>query len=249
MKTKRWPLLLVVTLLTALIITSCGTPEPTEAPPAPTATEAPTAELEAEPETEAETETEEATPEEPTEPAEPEETAPPEATESEATESGWTADGVIAEGEYAQQADYNGIRIWWTNDETYLYLAMEGDTTGWVSIGINPDLGMKGADYIFGYVADGEAQMWDAWGQDRTGATHPPDTEIGGSDDIVAFAGVEEDGVTRLEVQIPLDSGDEYDHALVPGESYPIIVAIGGKDEFNAYHSKYASGELTLSTP
>ena len=241
MNTKRWTLLLVSTLLTALIITSCGTPEPTEAPPAPTATEAPTADPEAQ--TETATETEEATPEETTEPAEPEET------ESETTESGWTADGVITEGEYAQEADYGGIRIWWTNDDTHLYLAMEGDTTGWVAVGINPDLGMKGANFILGYVENDEAKVWDAWGQTRTGANHPPDTEIGGSDDIVEFAGVEEGDVTRLEVKIPLDSGDEYDHALVPGESYPLIMAIGGEDEFNAYHSKYASGELTLSTP
>ncbi|NBD36196.1 MAG: hypothetical protein GVY30_09385 [Chloroflexi bacterium] len=247
MKTKRWPLLLVVTLLTALIITGCGTPKPTEAPPAPTATEAPAAEPETE--SELEMETEEATPEETTEPEETEEATPEKESEPEETEAGWTADGVIAEGEYAQQADYNGIRVWWMNDDAHLYLAMEGDTTGWVAVGINPELGMKGADYIFGYVADGEAQVWDAWGQDRTGATHPPDTEIGGSDDIVAFAGVEEEGVTRLEVQIPLDSGDEYDHALVPGKSYPLIVAIGGKDEFNAYHSKYAPGELTISAP
>jgi hypothetical protein len=246
MNTKRWTLLLIVTLLTALIITSCGAPEPTEAPPAPTATEAPASETE-------EMETEEATPEETTEPEATEEATPEgeeeEEAESEAMGSGWMADGVIAEGEYAQQADYDGIRLWWSNDDTHLYLAMEGDTTGWIAVGINPELGMKGANYIFGYVADGEAQLWDAWGQERTGATHPPDSEIGGSDDIVAFAGVEEDGVTRFEVQIPLDSGDEYDHALVPGESYPLIVAIGGEDEFNAYHSKYASGELTLSAP
>ncbi len=223
MNTDRWPLLLVALLLAALSITSCGAPEPIEAP-------AVESEIESEPE-------------------EADETTPPEESESGEAESGWTADGVIAEGEYAQEADYDGIRIWWANDDAYLYLALEGDTTGWVSIGINPEVGMKGADYIFGYVADGEAQVWDAWGQDRTGATHPPDTEIGGSDDIVAFAGVEEDGVTRLEVQIPLDSGDEYDHALVPGESYPIIVAIGRADDFNAYHSKYASGELTISAP
>lgn len=237
MNTKRWPLLLVVTLLAALIITSCGAPEPTEAPPAPTSTEAPAAEPEAAAATEEATleETEEAT--------------SPEDTDPEAVGTSWTPDGVIAEGEYAQQADYNGIRIWWTNDDTYLYLAMEGDTTGWVSVGINPEVGMKGADYIFGYVENGEAKLWDAWGQDRTGATHPPDTELGGTDDIVAFAGVKEDGVTRFEVQIPLDSGDAYDHTLVPGESYPIIVAIGRTDDFNAYHSKYASGELTLSAP
>ncbi len=58
--------------------------------------------------------------------------------------------------------------------------------------------------------------------------------------------GVEEEGVTRFEVQILLDSGDAYDHRLEPGMTYPIIVAIGGEDDFDVYHLRYDSGELIL---
>lgn len=158
----------------------------------------------------------------------------------------WVADGVISEGEYDQSLDFGDIRIWWTHDGTYLYLAMEGDTEGWVAVGINPERGMQGADYIFGYVENGEALIWDAYGTAPTGANHPPDEDLGGTNDIVAFAGVEENGVTRFEVQKPLDSGDPYDQALEPGNSYPIIVAIGGQDSFNAYHLRYDRGELVL---
>ena len=256
MKLRRVSLLLAAVLSLILLI-GCSTPEPmaTEVPPTstsepmeepaePTATSEPMEEPTA-------TEVMEAT-EEPEEEEEEEETMAPTATpeaESQAMGESWAADGTISEGEYAQEADFNGIRLWWFNDDTHLYLAMEGDTTGWVSVGLNPELGMKGADYILGYVADGEAQLWDAWGTERSGANHPPDQELGGSDDIVDFAGVEENGVTRFEVKIPLDSGDEYDNALQPGESYPIIVAIGDQDQFNAYHSKYAPGEIALSTP
>lgn len=248
MRSRRWILLTVGVLLLALTVTGCGTPEPTAEPTeeaeVPTATseamDEPTATPEPVEEPTATEESEEAETMDPT--------ATPE-TESEEMGMGWAADGTISEGEYAQEADFDGIRLWWSNDETHLYLAMEGDTTGWVAVGLNPELGMKGADYIFGYVADGEAQLWDAWGTERTGANHPPDTDLGGSDDIVEFTGVEENGVTRFEAQIPLDSGDEYDNALVPGESYPIIVAIGDQDEFNAYHRKYVSGEISISTP
>ncbi len=248
MKPIRWLLLSVTVLLLTVLATGCSTPEPTATEAPPTATSESTEEPTATPEPMEEptaTEAMEAT-EEPEEELEP--TPTPEA-EPEETGTSWAADGTITDGEYAQEADFNGIRLWWSNDETHLYLAMEGDTSGWVSVGLNPELGMKGADYILGYVENGEAQIWDAWGTERTGANHPPDQELGGSDDIVAFAGVEENGVTRFEIQIPLDSGDDYDNTLVPGESYPIIVAIGDQDQFNAYHSKYAPGEISLSTP
>lgn len=158
----------------------------------------------------------------------------------------WAADGMITEGEYDQHIDFGDLRLWWTHDGTYLYLAMEGDTEGWVAVGINPEFRMQGADYIFGYVGNGEALIWDAYGTAPTGANHPPDEDLGGTHDIVDFAGVEEDGVTRFEVKKLMDSGDPYDQLLEPGMSYPIIVAIGAQDDFNAYHMRYDRGELTL---
>jgi len=158
----------------------------------------------------------------------------------------WIADGQIAEGEYVHEAELKGFRLWWRNDSEYLYLAMEGKTEGWISIGIDPERAMEGANYLLGYVVDGEALLWDAYGTAPTGATHPPDEDLGGTNDIVAFAGIEQDAVTRFEVQIPLDSGDQYDKSLKPGERYSIIVATGNKDEYDAYHSMRAAGAIDL---
>lgn len=177
---------------------------------------------------------------------EPTPTATVEPTPESVTNFVWEADGVISEGEYTQQADFGGIRLWWRNDETYVYLVMEGDTSGWVSVGIAPEQGMQGANYIFGYVENGEAKIWDAYGTAPTGPNHPPDEELGGTNDIVTYRGLEENGITRFEVQIPLDSGDDFDKALEPGLSYPIIVAMGNEDDFDAFHIKYARGELQL---
>ena len=155
-------------------------------------------------------------------------------TEASLPGAGWAADGIISDGEYDQHADFGDIRLWWQHDGTWLYVAMEGDTSGWVAVGINPQQGMEGASFLFGYVENGEAKLWDAYGTARTGPNHPPDEDLGGTNDIAAFAGTERDGVTRFEAQIPLDSGDQYDHRLEPGQTYPIIVAIGGADDFNA---------------
>ncbi len=235
----------VIVLLFALVwMAGCGTatPEPTSEPPRPS----PTTVEETEESTEAPTE------EEPTatmteapddEPVEPTEEA--EATEEENTSTG-QIDGTIAPDEYTDTATFGQMQLAWRHDGEYLYLAMEGPTEGWISIGIEPTRAMKDADYLFGYVEDGEPKFWDAYGTGLVGATHPPDDELGGSNDIVDFAGVEEDGVTRFEIQIPLASGDEYDKTLTPGETYAIIVAMGPTDEYNSKHFFVGSGELTL---
>lgn len=159
----------------------------------------------------------------------------------------WVPDGAIADGEYANEASIPPMRVLWSNDAESLYLAMEAPTTGWVSVGLDPETRMKGANYIIGAVVEGEAKAWDAYGTAPVGASHPPDEELGGTDDIVAFAGVEEEGSTRLEFQIPLDSGDQYDKPLVPGQTYAIIVAMGNSDEFNSRHTFRASGQITLN--
>ncbi|MBN1976206.1 MAG: hypothetical protein JW918_02295 [Anaerolineae bacterium] len=160
--------------------------------------------------------------------------------------AGWQADGVIVDGEYAHQATVGEVGLWWRSDAEFLYLAMEASTTGWVSVGLDPEVRMKGANFIVGAVAGGEAQIWDAYGTAPVGNTHPPDEELGGTDDIVAYAGVEEGGVTRFEVQIPLDSGDAFDKPLEPGGTYPIIVAVGSSDSFSASHTSRAGGSITL---
>jgi hypothetical protein len=158
----------------------------------------------------------------------------------------WEADGQVADGEYARQATIAGVSLWWRNDAESLYLAMEAPSTGWVALGLDPEDRMMGANFIFGMVVDGETTIWDAYGTTPAGPDHPPDEELGGTSDIEVYAGVEEDGKTRLEVKIPLDSGDEFDKPLVPGRSYPVIAAYGTSDSFTASHPSREQGEIIL---
>lgn len=219
------------------LIAGCAAPTATSTPVAAPPTATPQAEVQETPATtEAPAATEEA-------PPEATEIAPEPATDDNPT---WIADGVIAEGEYTDSADFGRIRLWWGHDGEYLYFAMEGDTQGWVSVGIEPTRAMKDADYFFGFVENGEAKLWDAFGMGTTGPTHPPDEEIGGANHILEFAGVETDSLTRFELKRLLDTGDVYDKALAPGNSYNIIVAIGDDDDYDGYHSLVRSGEMTL---
>jgi len=224
MRVKKMASWLIVALIVATgLLAACSTPEPVQAPPAeaqPTNTQPVATPQEKQP------------------------TVPP--TKPAQLAPTWKADGVVSEGEYNHEATMGKVKLWWRNDAESLYLAMEAPTTGWVAVGIDPTDRMKGANYILGEVTDGKAQIWDAYGTAPTGATHPPDTDLGGTNDIVAYAGVEEEGITRFEVQIPLDSGDKYDRPLKPGGTYPVIVAMGGSDSYNSYHASKASGKITL---
>lgn len=253
-KSTLWTGVVIAVLLAA---TACGTPEP---PALPTANPSPTPTIQPPPPPTAtaaaapEQETEEGRASSPlptpaSEVVSPLETpaTPEEDTTTPATAAGWMADGIVTDGEYTDQADFGDMRLWWLSDENHLYIAMEGDTDGWVAVGINPERGMQGADYLFGYIEDGEPKLWDAYGTAPTGANHPPDEDLGGTNDIITFAGIEENGITRFEIQIPLNSGDAYDQALEPGQGYPLIIAIGGSDDYNAYHLRYARGELLLA--
>jgi sugar lactone lactonase YvrE len=228
---------------------SQATEAPIETPVPPT--EEPTAEPTAEPTEEPEPTATAAPPTdtpapEPTETAMPEPTEEPAAQEPAAEAMAWTPDGVISEGEYADSVQEADVTFHWIHDGEYLYGALTAPTEGWVAVGFKPEVAMQGANYVYGYVADGEVEAFDMWGaQPRGPGSHPPDVDLGGTDDIVAFGGQEADGTTTFEFQIPLDSGDEYDKPLEIGQSHDILLAWGPTDDF-AYHGARAMTTMML---
>ena len=256
-------ILLCLALLGALLLVGCGpaltpTPAPTPVPaipeetptPAPSPTATPTAEATPTPEdypappNDADTEEYPAPPAQPT----PEDYRYP---EPEAVDTAdwdqtrWVFDGVISEGEYEGSTTIGDITVYWAHDGKYIYIAAEAETPGWLSIGIDPERGMEGADYILA-IHDGEPQIWDAYGTAPRGATHPPDTELGGTFDFIEWAVARDGDWLRFEVLRLLDTGDEFDKAMEPGEAYVILGAVGVRPEFNAPHSFRGHGEMTL---
>ena len=162
------------------------------------------------------------------------------------TTSAWQADGVISLGEYSHKATSGPLTVYWRNDDTYLYLALEARTVGWLSIGFDPDRTHIGADILIGAVASGKVTILDSYGTSEKGAYHTPDVNMGGTNDIIASGGLLQNGVTRLEFQIPLSSGDKYDKALVAGTSVPVILAVGTTSDLASMHSYASFGEIQL---
>jgi len=163
-------------------------------------------------------------------------------------EGRWKPDGAIEDNEYAHKLELADGKyfVHWGNDNEYLHMALEGETNGWLSIGFEPTSGMQDADMIFGWAKDGEATVLDLYSQGPTGP-HPPDTQLGGTNDILEHGGKEENGRTVVEFKRRLDTRDKYDKAFTRGQTIRIIWAMADVDEFTTKHDiARGSAELTL---
>lgn len=164
----------------------------------------------------------------------------------------WKPDGVVVENntstEYSHKLDFadGKLVIYWRNDDEYLYMALEGQTNGWVAVGFGPTTGMKDADMVFGWVKDGDVTLLDLYSTGVTGP-HPRDTDLGGTSDILDYGGMEDNGSTTIEFKRKLDTGDDYDKAFSRGQTVKIIWALATVDELATKHNIVrGGGELTL---
>jgi len=155
----------------------------------------------------------------------------------------WSADGIISPDEYLGEMSYGDYEIYWIADELYAYIGIRAMTDGFVSVGLDPTSRMKDADMLFGFVEDDAVTALDLYSTGATGP-HSPDTELGGTDDILESAGSEKGGYTTLEFKRLLSTGDTFDKEIRKGESINIIWAYGGSDSLSIHHSKRGSGEI-----
>ena len=154
-------------------------------------------------------------------------------------------DGLVTPGEYqATERFENGtVTVSWTIGESLAWFAMSAPTEGWVALGFGAESMMQGADMAIGWVDDaGRAFVLDCFSTGPYGP-HPPDTELGGKDNLVTFGASEKDGVTTIEFSRPIAASDAYDKPIVTGESY--IWAYGPTDDFDEYHPVAGYGTLT----
>jgi len=159
-------------------------------------------------------------------------------------EGGWVADGVISSAEYTNSKTFGDYEIHWTNDIDYIFVAIRCKTSGWVAVGFKPERRMKNADMVYGFVEQGKVSIFDMFSTGDFGP-HPPDVEQGGSDDILEFAGAEEDGFTTIEFKRSLDTGDSKDQILTSGGN-AILWACGSGDSTTQRHARRGTDQIEL---
>ncbi len=154
-------------------------------------------------------------------------------------------DGVIYEGEYAHSTEAGGFQIHWSNDASFLRIGLISPGTGYLAIGFDPDDRMQGANFVLAAVRSGQLWTRDDYGNGPL--THASDTSLGGTDDILAAAGREDEGKTYVEFVIALNSGDRMDKPLTPGTTYDVVISFHEtNDDFDTYHSRRGAGKMRL---
>jgi hypothetical protein len=146
-----------------------------------------------------------------------------------------------------QEITVSGFNLKWsTQPGNLLSVELTGPTTGWVGVGFDPDSIMLNANIILGYVVSTTTSIRDDWGWQPT--SHRSDILMGGTDDVTIDGGSEAGGSTTIMFTIPLDSGDQYDVVLTPGNTYPIILARGpdGADDFGTPHEFATMAEIGI---
>ncbi len=177
--------------------------------------------------------------------------------EKAATEE-WKADGIVGESEYSRsmllqapaRQGYSGgdMEISWKNDGENLYLALNGSTDGWLSIGFEPLEWMKNSDIILASVQGSKATALDEYCTGNYGP-HIEDAMLGGTSDIAEFGGSKAAGRTTIELKRKLDTGDRFDKAFSPGQAISIIWALSQNPDISLKHNvAYGEGIMTLSS-
>jgi hypothetical protein len=156
-------------------------------------------------------------------------------------------DGMVSPNEYPHSASFVGgdYQVYWQIQGDIITLAMKCKTTGWVALGLSPSIKMKDADMLIGWVTrDGQVQMVDAYSLSETGANHPADHQMGGTDDILAKAGSLQGGWTTLEFQRKLETGDSYDKPIPASGPLSIIWSWGANENWSDLH--LSRGKATI---
>ncbi len=153
----------------------------------------------------------------------------------------------IQAGEYVHEVKDKDIVFAWNIAGDSLAVKLTAKTEGWVGIGFNPTSGMKGANFILGYVKNGEVKLDDDYGIDEN--AHRSDTKLDGTSDVTLVGGSEERGVTTIEFVIPLASEDKNDTKIDVQADTIVLLAYGaGRDSFLSKHKYRNALKVNLST-
>ena len=136
------------------------------------------------------------------------------------------------------------IEVYSRIDGDKVRMALKAKTNGYLAIGFGPSQRMQDADIILGFVKDGKATVADMFSTGPTGP-HPPDDQQGGKNDVTVFGGSNKDGVTVIEFERKLDTGDAKDKVIKTGDN-KVIWAISEEAAFSGKHPKRGGGVLKL---
>jgi len=149
--------------------------------------------------------------------------------------------------EYQHTLEAKDMTVSWSIDTDQIHLQLTAGTTGWVSIGFDPESAMRGADIIIGVVKNGKVEIEDHYGV--RSRSHSQDETLGGKNNVLNPAGEEIDGVTTIRFSRALGSTEQWDKPIVSQGTSRIMVAYGsGSDSLDSGHRYRGVYDINYST-
>ncbi len=154
-------------------------------------------------------------------------------------------DGVIEEGEYANSVTHedSGSVYYWTVDGDMLYFGFVQEARGWVGIGWGDEISNRkaGFDVLIFTEQGGEFVALDMFQESARGEP-VLDTDEGGSNSLVEWAVTRDGDVWTVEFVRPLDTGEDTDVAITPGESMVFMGALATVMDPGRAHDRSGRG-------
>jgi hypothetical protein len=155
--------------------------------------------------------------------------------------------GNIGQNEYSNRFSFDkgNFILYCEIVDDMVYFGIESTATGWVSIGIDPSNKMKDSDMIIGVVTDKETTIFDTYCTGLFGP-HKDDTSLGGSFDILSFAGKKTSDRVYLEFSRKTDTKDSKDKPILKGKDIKIIWAYSKSTNISSTHSKRGTETINI---
>jgi DOMON domain len=154
---------------------------------------------------------------------------------------------IVYAADYDHEIQVQRITFSWRVDGANLHIKLAAHTKGWVAIGFNPDIQMKGARFVLGYVINGKPVVSNQFGVDNN--KHEPVEKLGEKSHVTLVGGKEEGGVTTMEFSIPLVQPDSKGKKIDPNVMTTVLLAYGPDfDSFLMKHKFRIKLSVNLST-
>ena len=154
--------------------------------------------------------------------------------------------GAVQASDYAHRVKIGEVTVAWTLEGDQIHMELSAETEGWVSIGIDPEDAMGGADIIIGAVKKDKVRIEDHFADRKRG--HSPDEKLGGENHVMNPAGIEENGVTTISFTRSVSAAEEWDKPVKTSGRTRVMVAYGSRDSLNLSHQYRAVYDIDFST-
>jgi hypothetical protein len=154
--------------------------------------------------------------------------------------------GAIFASDYAHRVEAGEVTVAWTLEGDQIHMELSAETEGWVSIGIDPEDAMSGADIIIGAVKNDKVRIEDHYADRKRG--HSPDEKLGGENHVINPEGEEKDGVTTISFTRSVEAAEQWDKPVNTGGKTRVMVAYGSRDSLGLSHQYRAVYDIDFST-